>query len=85
MNETTQSKYAFNIVPITTKDYNAIVEFLLKFFIRDEPLNMAAELIKEKDAGSLKNYLKRILDYGEFPTTIIINRFDFCTNTTCNS
>jgi len=80
-----QSKYAFNIVPITTKDYNAVIEFLLKFFIRDEPLNMAAELIKEKDAGRLKNYLKRIFHYGEFATFTIINHFNFCTNTTRNS
>jgi len=61
-----KSKNAYNIVPITIYDKNTVIEFLLKLFFRDEPLNAAVELMKEKDVvENLKNYSIKLLDNGK--------------------
>lgn len=59
-------EYAFKVVPIITKDEITVIEFLLKYFIRDEPINASVELIKEKDiAKNFKNYIIGLFDNGK--------------------
>ncbi|CAI6346989.1 unnamed protein product [Macrosiphum euphorbiae] len=66
MNAAMTSEYAFKVVPIITKDEITVIEFLLQYFIRDEPLNASVELIKEKDiAKNFKNYIIGLFDNGE--------------------
>lgn len=67
MNAVIKSKYNFNIVTITKeKDENAVIEFLMKFFFRDEPLNATMNLTKDQDiAIDLRNYTMKILNEGK--------------------
>ncbi|XP_065201618.1 arylalkylamine N-acetyltransferase 1-like isoform X1 [Planococcus citri] len=43
-------KTAYTIIPITNKDVEKVSLFLRKFFFRDEPLNVAVELLVEPNA-----------------------------------
>lgn len=63
-NENTGS---FNIAPIIPKDKDTVIEFLLKFFFRDEPINIAMELIKEKQhlLIHIENVYTKLLNNGE--------------------
>jgi hypothetical protein len=55
-----------NIHPIIGKDNNIILEFLFKFFFRDEPLNAAVNLMNEKNINDiLKNHFIQLLNNGE--------------------
>lgn len=67
MNTVIKSKYTFNIVTITKeKDENTVIEFLMKFFFRDEPLNATMDLTKDQDIiKDLRNYTMKILNEGE--------------------
>jgi len=66
MNASMTSEYAFKVVPIITKDQSTVIEFLLQYFIRDEPLNASVKLIKEKDvAKNFKNYIIGLFENGE--------------------
>jgi len=70
------SQNTFNIFPITITDNNNVIEFLLKLFFRDEPLNVAMELTKEKDkAENLKNYSLKLLENGELLKYKLNNNF----------
>lgn len=39
-------KTSYTIVPITSKEVDKVVQFLRKFFFRDEPLNVAVRLLE---------------------------------------
>lgn len=61
-----KSEYAFKVIPIISKEEITVIEFLLQFFIRDEPLNASIELIKDKDiAKNFKNYISELFNNGE--------------------
>lgn len=56
----------FNILSIVVDDINTVMDFLLKLFFWDEPLNASLELMKEKHvAEDLKNYSLNLLNNGE--------------------
>jgi len=66
MSAAMKSEYAFKVIPLIPKDEITVVEFLLQYFIRDEPLNASMELIKEKDiAKNFKNYINGLFYNGE--------------------
>lgn len=66
MSNTLKSSDKCNIQPIIANDKNTIVEFLFKFFFRDEPLNAALNLVNEKNiAVILKNHSIQLLDNGK--------------------
>lgn len=61
-----------HIHPIIEKDYNTILEFLFKFFFRDEPLNAAVNLMNEKNIKDiLKNHFIQLLDNGELNKNLL--------------
>lgn len=47
MDEENPINPAYSIVPILNKDKDRIINFLRKFFFRDEPLNVAIGLLDE--------------------------------------
>lgn len=62
MSPATRSGRDFHVVPAAAEDKNAVFEFLLKFFFRDEPLNSAAELMKDNSlVGDLRTHIMTIL------------------------
>lgn len=67
MSAAIKSKYTFNVVTITTeKDANTVIEFLMKFFFRDEPLNATMDLTEDQNiVKDLRNYTMKILNEGE--------------------
>lgn len=66
MNAAMKSEHNFKVVPIIRKDEIIVIDFLLQFFIRDEPINSAMKLIKEKDIANIfKNHLVGLFDNGE--------------------
>lgn len=65
MDEANVAKFSYSIVPITAKDKHTVAAFLRKFFFRDEPLNVAIQLLEETDsAAKLENYCISYLQYG---------------------
>jgi len=65
MDETDQTKRSYSIVPSTAKDKPTVAAFLRKFFFRDEPLNVAIQLLEETDSAvKLENYCINYLQYG---------------------
>ncbi|KAF0759514.1 dopamine N-acetyltransferase isoform X1 [Aphis craccivora] len=65
MDEANEAKFSYSIVPITAKDKHTVAAFLRKFFFRDEPLNVAIQLLEETDsAAKLENYCISYLQYG---------------------
>jgi len=66
MSAVMKSKYTFKVVPINPKEAITVIEFLLQFFIRDEPLNAAVQLIKEECiVENFKNRINGLFDNGE--------------------
>lgn len=66
MSEVMKSKRACNIFPIIMKDNSTVIEFLLKRFFVDEPLNAAIDLMNEKNiVETLKNHTLKLLDNGK--------------------
>lgn len=64
MDETNEPR-SYSIVPITADDKETVAAFLRKFFFRDEPLNVAIQLLEETDSTTkLKNYCISYLQYG---------------------
>lgn len=56
----------FSIVPITTEDKQIVIEFLRKFFFRDEPLILGIDMMDDiKSLSKLENYCHHFLDNGE--------------------
>lgn len=61
-----KSEYSFKVIPIISKEEITVIEFLLQYFIRDEPLNASIELIKDKGiAKNFKNYISGLFNNGE--------------------
>lgn len=60
-------KTPYTIVPITNKDVEKVVHFLRKFFFRDEPLNVAVELLDEPNATcqELEEYCVNCIPEGK--------------------
>lgn len=80
--ETISNKPSYTIVPITEKDVERVVNFLRKFFFRDEPLNVAVGLLDEPNStcreleeycvdcvpeGKQLNYYSKFRDIGLQP------------------
>lgn len=60
------NKHNFSIVPVTTKDKQIVIEFLKKFFFRDEPLILGIDMMDDVDSLSkLENYCYHFVDNGE--------------------
>lgn len=67
MDESSRAKYSYSIVPITANDKQTVATFLRKFFFRDEPLNVAIQLLEETDSATkLEKYCVGYLQYGKF-------------------
>ncbi|XP_025423942.1 dopamine N-acetyltransferase-like isoform X2 [Sipha flava] len=65
MDENSGAKYSYSIVPITANDKQTVANFLKKFFFRDEPLNVAIQLLEEIDSATkLEKYCIGYLKYG---------------------
>jgi len=66
MSSTIKTKHDFQILPINTNDKSIVIEFLLKFFFWDEPLNATLELMKEDNIVEiLSNHAMQIIDTGK--------------------
>lgn len=65
MSTTVKSEYAYDVLPVCSKDNNAVVEFLLKFFFWDEPLNKVMELMKVNNTEHLKRHSMDLLNKGK--------------------
>lgn len=66
MSEVAKPICACNIVPIIMKDNSTVIEFLLKRFFADEPLNAAVNLMNEKNiVETLKNHTLKLLYNGK--------------------
>lgn len=58
MNGTTSPSIDYTIVPITNRDNSRIIDFLRRFFFRDEPLNVCVGLLDgpEDTCAELEQY-----------------------------
>uniref|UniRef100_A0A1B6EAE7 aralkylamine N-acetyltransferase n=1 Tax=Clastoptera arizonana TaxID=38151 RepID=A0A1B6EAE7_9HEMI len=56
----------YSIVPITNRDADRVVDFLRRFFFRDEPLNVAIDLIEDANSRcvELEEYCLTSVDEG---------------------
>lgn len=70
MSAAIKSKTVFKIVPIIKNDEITVIEFLQKFFTRDEPLNAAINLIKEEDVA-IRKYINGLFDNGEWKKAVL--------------
>lgn len=60
------NKCAYSVVSITAEDKQAVIEFLRKFFFRDEPLILGIDMLDDIDSLSkLENYCFNFVDNGE--------------------
>lgn len=60
------SKCTYSIVPITTDDKNTVINFLRKYFFRDEPLILGIDMLEDSDSLSkLENYCFNFVNNGE--------------------
>lgn len=67
MDEVNKEQSSYSIVPVTGNDTLSVADFLRKFFFRDEPLNVAIQLLEETDsAAKLEKYCTGYLQYGRF-------------------
>lgn len=72
MSTAVKSECAYKVQSISSKDHNNVVDFLLKFFFRDEPLNKAMELIKtDNNTEHLKSHAMDLLNKGKRKKTIV--------------
>lgn len=66
------NKYAYSINPTTAEDKQIVIEFLKKFFFRDEPLILGIDMLEDTDSlAKLENYCFNFVDNGELKYTII--------------
>jgi len=66
MDVTNKAPSSYSIVPITANDKETVAAFLRKFFFRDEPLNVAIQLLEETDSATkLENYCISYLQHGK--------------------
>lgn len=60
------SEVIYNIVPTTAEDKQVVIEFLRKFFFRDEPLILGINMLEDTDSlAKLENYCFNFVDNGE--------------------
>lgn len=65
----------FSIVQTTAEDKQIVIEFLRKFFFRDEPLILSIDMLEDIDSlTKLENYCLQFVDNGE-PKCIIYKAF----------
>ncbi|CAH1713345.1 unnamed protein product [Aphis gossypii] len=69
MSAAIKSKTVFKVVPIIKNDEITVIEFLQKFFDRDEPLNAALNLRKKEDKESkedvaIRKYIIGLINNG---------------------
>lgn len=71
MDEMKKTKISFNIVPITSSNWQDVINSIEKYFIQDEPLNASVELFKEVESVlKYRNFCTNLLHTGE-----LINKF----------
>jgi hypothetical protein len=59
-------KSVFSIVQTTAEDKQIVIEFLRKFFFRDEPLILSIDMLEDIDSlAKLENYCFQFVDNGE--------------------
>ncbi|XP_025198944.1 dopamine N-acetyltransferase-like [Melanaphis sacchari] len=59
------NKYSHNIVPTTAEDKQVVIDFLRKFFFRDEPLILGINMREDYDSlAKLENYCFNFMDNG---------------------
>lgn len=59
-------KFTYSVVPTTTEDKQTVIEFLRKFFFRDEPLILGIDMLEDTDSLSkLENYCFNFVNNGE--------------------
>lgn len=63
----TENTRRFDIVPIVPEDKETVIEFMLKFFFLDEPINIAMELMKEQEylLGHIERHYTKLFNNGE--------------------
>jgi len=65
-------KCIYNIVPTTAEDKQVVIEFLRKFFFRDEPLILGINMLEDTASlAKLENYCFNFVDNGELKYKII--------------
>lgn len=65
------NKCIHNIVPTTAEDKQVVIEFLRKFFFRDEPLILGINMLEDIDSlEKLENYCFNFVDNGELNCVI---------------
>lgn len=71
MSEIDKNTYSIN--PTTAEDKQLVIEFLKKFFFRDEPLILGIDMLEDTDSlAKLENYCFNFVDNGELKYIIII-------------
>lgn len=72
MEEMNKTECSFDISAITNSaDRHSAMDFLKKYYFRDEPLNASIELLKEKESViMLENFCDTYLNNGEWYTGI---------------
>lgn len=71
INEIKKAERSYRILPISTNDIQTAISFLRKVFFRDEPLNVAIQLLEEiGSALQLEKYCISCLQYGKFSRLI---------------
>lgn len=61
-----EKKHSYNILPIADHDRHSVINFLKKYFFRDEPLNASKNLIKETESiKELEKYCDIYSQNGE--------------------
>lgn len=66
------NKFIYNIVPTTAEDKQVVIEFLRKFFFRDEPLILGINMLEDNDSlAKLENYCFNFVDNGELKYKIL--------------
>ncbi|XP_050053423.1 arylalkylamine N-acetyltransferase 1-like isoform X2 [Aphis gossypii] len=59
------NKFIHNIVPTTAEDKQVVIEFLRKFFFRDEPLILGINMLDDNDSlAKLEKYCFNFVDNG---------------------
>lgn len=66
LNETKNTESSYSILPITKNDIQTAISFLREVFFRDEPLNVAIQLLEETGSAlQLEKYCISCLQYGK--------------------
>lgn len=60
------NKCVFSVVQTTAEDKQVVIEFLRKFFFRDEPLILGIDMLEDIESlAKLENYCFNFVDNGE--------------------